>query len=179
MRESTLGVEARAAYAQVEIVPVVRQELGDARRTIESRLRMLVPEPEGVTVLDWFRRLRSEVDDAYSVYSERARDVALALRNYNGFVHRVMWAILGCSEEVELATIETCIGPVRDWVAKGQRREVTVTVAAEGLAFPLLRPTHPVILDVGVPIDGLYLVLGHRASIRAREEVDLTLVAIV
>jgi hypothetical protein len=97
-----------------------------------------------------------------------------ALRAFNQYVTRIIWTLLGAAEQIQPATITYSVGAIVERVVAGERH-LDMTVTSDSTA--LLRPTHPVWLQLGTPLDGLYLVERHTLAFGGREENDLGLMA--
>ena len=118
-----------------------------------------------------FERAQRTVTSAYDGYPDLV-GVVSALRAHNRVVTRIIWCLLGIAEQIQPAVVQETIGAVGDSVVNGERR-LDLTVRDQG--FALIRPTHPVWLELGTPLDGLYIVERHTLAVGGTEESDLGL----
>lgn len=119
-------------------------------------------------------RALASLRDAYLGTPELGPAVA-ALRTLNRLVHRTIWALVGLAEQVEPLRIREVVGAVVDDVAD-DARSLEMTIVNPMAA--LLRPTHPVWVELSTPIDGLYLVARHTVAWAGAEEIDLGLISL-
>ena len=170
IRESQTAIDARTAASQIESRPTSLVEMLQIRQLVMQNVQRTVPEE---TVEQGSIRIRSELRDAYTLKPELEEAVGV-LRNHNSFVHKCIWALLGLAESIEPISITSTIGALSEQSFGGERR-VKLTVKHPAAAF--LRSTHPVWIDLGSPVDGLYWVEQHTFAWAGGEEDDLTLVA--
>jgi hypothetical protein len=161
---------ARNAAEALLARPSLMRTMTDIRAGLAPELQ--TPRP-GEMLLQGFERMRRTVAQAYDDFPELATHVS-ALRAHNQYVTKIMWVLLGAAEQFEPATLTESVGPIAECVAAGKRR-LDMTVS-NGLTVTL-RPTHPVWLQLGTPLDGLYLVEKHTFAFAGKQESDLGLVA--
>ncbi len=100
------------------------------------------------------------------------QQATLALRSYNALVHSALCVLLGGAEQVEPLRINEVVGGLADQMMDG-RRLVHLTLSHPVARF--LRPTHPVWVELGTPLDGLYMVVSHTLAFEGGSESDLGL----
>lgn len=174
-------------YAAVEDTPSARMARG-AAKVLERRpdfMQMLTAMRErvgrgllfnrpGDTVGEALERTRAQVAGVYRPVPELA-DLVETLRAHNRLVTRIIWILLGLAEQFEPAVVTETVGAINERVVDGERR-LDVTVRAQH--FALLRPTHPVLVQMSNPLDDLYWVSRHELTLGDVEENDLGLVAL-
>jgi hypothetical protein len=102
-------------------------------------------------------------------------DIAVAFRRYNKLVQGIVWTILGFAEVVpEPVVITDVIGTVRCTVDDTGSPFVRLTSTDAASAF--LRLTHPIRLAMGLPLDGLYTLVGYSMTLASGGASDLSLV---
>ena len=125
------------------------------------------------TIGEGARRGRQIVRDIYA--GTAVEPIVDALRRHNHLVQEICAAIIGLAEELQPTTITTTIGAIRCTFEEDGGPCIRLTALDDFVAATRL--THPVLLDVGVPVDGLYTVLGYGLSFaQTRGFVDLSLV---
>jgi len=170
VRSSSLALKARDAAKTIQQNPafllrlaLVARELSPSFLTINA----------GETGEQAFARMRTTAFRAYDDFPD-LRDLVLVLRSFNKLVTRVIWTVLGVAELFEPPHIAITSSPVQI-ESKGGRRHLVITTGS--YIAPLLRTTHPVWIDSGTPIDGLYFVNRLTSAFSGRSEVDLGLTA--
>lgn len=118
-----------------------------------------------------FERAQRTVASAYDNRPALIGVVA-ALRAHNRHVTRILWCLLGVAEQIQPAVVQETVGAIVEHVVDGERR-LDLTVRDQN--FALIRPTHPVWLELGTPLDGLYIVERHTLAMGGSEENDLGL----
>jgi hypothetical protein len=102
--------------------------------------------------------------------------MVIDLQSFNRLVQRTVWTVLGMCELHDLTVIRTCLGPV-SCDATGSEPWVRLSLSDDESSL-FLRITHPVVLDLGLPIDGIYNVAGYALSHADGTAIDLSLVSI-
>lgn len=101
-------------------------------------------------------------------------DLAQAFQRYNGLVQQVVWTILGLAESaLPPTTITRSVGTVRCTTAPDRSPFIRLTSQD---ADPLLRVTHPVRLAMGLPLDGVYSLVGYTFHLAEDASNDCSLV---
>lgn len=173
-------------YALVEKTPSAASARGAARilQRRQDLMRVLIIMRErigfglllnrpGDTISKALERTRAEIAGAYGSNSELA-GLVNAFRAHNRLVTRIVWMLLGVAEQFEPAVVTETVGAISDRVVDGERH-IDLTVRSQH--FALLRPTHPVLIQMSIPVDGLYFLSRHTVTLGAIEEDDLGLVA--
>jgi hypothetical protein len=166
VRVSKAAVDAHKAATSLG-----RGKLRGAMAAVRARL---LPELRtiyrGETGGQGMERTRQAVATAYDNHPELATVVS-ALRSHNRYVTRIIWTLLGAAEEIQPTVVKSIAGPITDRTVDGERH---VALTANDTLLALVRPTHPVWLELGSPLDGLYVVEGITALL-GPHEADLEL----
>jgi hypothetical protein len=170
IRATTVAAGARQAADQLGRQPDLLRELVAVRQVVGAEA--LKPK-QNETLAHACERSRRSIDNAY-LFSTRLSDLVAKLRAYNLFITRAIWALLGLAEQFEPLELSECAGAFVDDIVAGERH-IHLTTADQAAGFP--RPSHPVWLNFGSPLDGLYFVLSYTIAIAGAAEADLHLVA--
>lgn len=160
---------ARAAAQAILKSPRLSRQLRAARAELRNRF----PADSRLTIKEAFDATLEACATAYRARPD-LQDLVDSLRTYNKLVTRIICVMLGVAEQTRPVQLTRSVGPVVDQIV-GSSRGLHLT-AADELLYDL-RPTHPVMIKFGSPIDGLYLVEGYTMSFSGREEADLHLSA--
>jgi hypothetical protein len=169
VRASELGEEVLEASDRAGHSAKVMRELANSRlqftRSLQERGQMRLG--------DAWERHRELVRGAYWDVSIACQEVTAVLRRFNGFVHRILWTILGIADAGVLPVIEESVSPHQlSTSADGQRR---LHLTADLPELFWLRPTHPILVSLSTPTDGLYVVEKYTISFSGGMQSDLRL----
>jgi hypothetical protein len=171
VRESATARQARATSDVFLGRPDLMRAMTEVRARLGTDIRTV---RQGETIATGLNRTRHTVAAAYNDNPALVELVA-SLRDHNRTVTRVMWALLGAAEQRAPAVVTETVGAISvNRVA--EERHLDLTLRDEGAA--LFRPTHPVWLQLGSPLDGLYFVDRHTVAFAGGEENDLGLIAL-
>ena len=168
-RTETAG-RARDAGVTLSDDSRLMSKLLGIRNRVEAEARKIYA---GETGIEAFGRSRRVISEAYDD-AEDLTDIVRSLRVYNRLITQVIWTLLGLAEQVVPARLSEHKGAIIDGVVDSERH-ISLTVTEAFAAF--LRPTHPVWIEFGSPLDGLYFVERHTMAWSGSEEDDLGLIA--
>ncbi|HEX6394677.1 MAG TPA: hypothetical protein VFZ97_14675 [Acidimicrobiales bacterium] len=119
---------------------------------------------QGSTVSDARERALTFIDGLYAGTPVEA--IATAFRQHNRLVHRILWCILGLAEShFGGPLVEDTVGTLRLRPDKNGIPVIRITTAQP--AVVMSRPTHPIWLKSGTPLDGLWLIEGYTMNLGA------------
>jgi hypothetical protein len=170
IKSTETAVIARSAASLLERKPAYFADLMSVRGRTQKRLQ---DHPTDATIAEVHDYMREVVEQAYSTFPH-LEDIVASFRNHNKFVQQILWAILGTAEATVDVSIHATMGAIIEEVVDGER-QISFTVEQGEAA--LLRPTRPVWVELGTPLDGLYWVKHHTFAFASGQQDDLTLVA--
>lgn len=167
---SATAVRVREVAKALRRQPSLMHGLTEVRARLETGIRSVFA---GETGGQGFERAQRTIATAYDDRPDLYEAVS-ALRTHNRQVTRIAWSLLGAAEQMEQATVTESVGAIGERVVAGERH---LDLTVKGQLFALIRPTNPVWLQLGTPLDGLYIVERHTLAFGGAEENDLGLVA--
>jgi len=177
LRELYSAVQASPSSAEARQAARVLRSRADLMRTmLEVRTRLesgVRTVRAGEKPSDDFERARVTIARAYDDFPELSGPVA-AFRRHNQCVTRILCTLLGAAEQLQLAALVEMPDAITERFFDDERR---LDMTIRGWQMALIRPTHPIWLELGSPLDGLYLVKSHVLAFAGSEENDLGVIA--
>jgi hypothetical protein len=168
VQAGTSAGEARRAATTLRGRASMMNAVTEVRERLQNEIATPFAGEQGSHALERVQRtVASAYDDKPDLLG-----VVSALRAHNRLVTRILWCLAGVAEQFQPAVVQETVGAIGEHVVDGERR-LDLTVRDQN--FALIRPTHPVWLELGTPLDGLYIVERHTLAMGATAENDLGL----
>lgn len=177
----------RAVYEAARATPAYETALHADRRLDRSRELLLawallaqtttdeLRAQNGLTIEEAKSRSLQIVKRAYE--GTPVEEIAQAFRRYNRLVQHIVWSILGLAEMIPSTLVVTDpVGTMRSTRDADGSPFIRLTSSDASKVF--LRPTHPVWLATGTPLDGLHIVVGYTFHFAGGASCDLSLIPI-
>jgi hypothetical protein len=171
VQDGTTAAQARRAATTLRGRAGLMNAATEVRERLQNDIATAFAGEQGSQA---FERAQRTVASAYDVKPD-LMGVVSALRAHNRHVTRIMWCLLGVAEQFQPAVVRETVGTITEHVVDGERR-LDLTVRDQN--FAMIRLTHPVWLELGTPLDGLYNVERYTLAVGGTEEVDLALVSL-
>jgi hypothetical protein len=150
-------------------------ELTECRERIETTIgETIEPGLTGETVLSSEAARRMVLADGYRGASFAVQAAVAAVQQHNELVNHVLWVLLGIAEQREAPTVlaEIGNGPLRQQ-RDGRHVDIRITLHSSDVAS--LRPIPaPLIIQAGLPSDGVYLIRAYRSQWSGGTHTDIT-----